>query len=77
MKSESIQKIKNKFHKEWLLISVDKVDYTTTTPLTGKLISHSPHRSEIYSALKKKNISKKILLEYSEDDMPKGYIAAF
>jgi len=77
MKTERIEKIKKKFHREWLLIALDKVDKTTTTPVSGKLIAHSPHRDEIYRILLRQAHLKKMLVEYSEDSFPKGYAAAF
>jgi len=53
MKTEKIETIKKRFHREWLLIALEKVDESTTTPVSGKLIA------------------------YSEDKLPKGYVAAF
>jgi len=32
-KSQDIEKIKKKFHREWLLIAVDKFDESTPHPL--------------------------------------------
>ncbi len=77
MKTEKIEKIKKRFHREWLLISVDEVDESTTTPISGKIIAHSPHREDIYQMLLKPPKAKKLLVEYSEDSFPKGYAAAF
>jgi len=77
MKSEKIEKIKKRFHREWLLITVDKIDEATTTPVSGRLIAHSPHRDEIYQMLLKPPKVKKLLIEYSEDSFPDGYAAAF
>ena len=77
MKIEKIETIKKKFHREWLLIAVKKVDESTTTPLTGRLIAHSPHRDEVYRILLKSPHIRKVLVEYSEDSFPEGYAAAF
>jgi len=77
MKSEKIEEIKKRFHREWLLITVDKIDEATTTPVSGRLIAHSPHRDEIYQMLLKPPKVKKLLIEYSEDSFPDGYAAAF
>lgn len=77
MHSQKIEVIKKKYHREWLLVSVDKVDETTTTPVSGKLIAHSPHRDEIYRKLLSFKRRHNILVEYSEDKLPKGYAAAF
>ena len=78
MKYEKIKTIKKRFHREWLLIQVNKMDEATTTPISGRLITHSPHRDEIYSKLiPLKNRKWLALVEYSEDKLPKGYAAAF
>lgn len=77
MKSQKIETIKERFHREWLLIAVDKVDESTTTPISGRVIAHSPHREDIYQMLIKPPKVKKLLVEYSEDSFPKGYAAAF
>lgn len=78
MNTLKIEAIKKKFHREWLLIAVDKIDESTTIPVSGKLIAHSPYRDEIYKKLlplKKRDWLA--LVEYSEDKLPKGYAAAF
>ena len=77
MKSERIETIKKRFSREWLLIAVNKIDESTTTPISGKVIAHSPHREDIYRMLLKPPKAKKLLVEYSEDSFPKGYAAAF
>ncbi len=77
MKIERIEAIKKRFHREWLLINVKEVDKSTTTPISGRLIAHSPHREDIYQMLLKPPKVKKLLVEYSEDSFPKGYAAAF
>ncbi len=75
MKTQKIETIREKFHREWLLIAINKMDESTTTPLTGRLLAHSPHRDEIYrKEMKYKNHT---LTVYSEDGFPKGYAAAF
>ena len=75
MGTKRIKDIKKKYKKEWLLIRVDRLDRATHTPITGRLIAHSPNRDEIY----KKSISHKGLtfIDYSEDKLPKGYAIAF
>lgn len=78
MKTQKIETIKKRYHREWLLIAVDKMDKSTTTPICGRLIAHSPHREDIYQLLIKPTAkTKKLLVEYSEDSFPKGYAAAF
>ena len=74
-KSELIEKIRKKFHREWLIIAVDKFDEKTTTPLAGRLIFHSPHRNEVYKKLMKHRGFD--LIVSSEDSFPKGMAAAF
>lgn len=75
MVTQSIKNIRKKFHNEWLLIRVDKLDRATTTPLSGKLLAHSPNRDIIY----RKSLSYKglIFIDHSEDKLPEGYAVAF
>lgn len=77
MTYEKIKAIKKRFHREWLLIAVTETDEATTTPISGRLIAHSSHREDIYQMLLKNLKAKKLLVEYSEDSFPKGYVAAF
>ena len=75
MKAQSIEKIRKRFKREWLLIAIDKMDRDTTTPLTGRLLAHSPHRYEIAQASIK--YPKRALVVFSENNFPPGYVAAF
>lgn len=75
MRAQKIETIRKRFRREWLLIAVDKMDELTTTPLTGRLVAHSPHRDEIYRKEMKRK--RHTLTVYSEDGFPKGYAAAF
>ncbi|MEA3369060.1 MAG: hypothetical protein U9Q24_01715 [Candidatus Ratteibacteria bacterium] len=75
MKSQKIETIRKRFHREWLLINIDKMDEKRTIPLTGRLLAHSPHRDEIYA--QSSRYKKHILIVYSENGFPKGYAAAF
>lgn len=75
MRSQNIKAIRKKFHREWLLIAVDKMDEQRTIPLTGKLLAHSPHRDEIYRNEMK--YQGNTLTVYSEEGIPEGYGAAF
>lgn len=75
MKTQKIETIRKKFHRQWLLISIDKMDEERTIPLTGKLLAHSPHRDEIYC--KEMKYRGNTLTVYSEDGLPEGYGAAF
>ena len=76
MKTQKIETIRKRFKEpEWLLIRVEKIDESTTTPLTGRLIAHNPDPDVIM----KKQLKGKGLLfvEYSSDRLPRGYAAAF
>ena len=75
MKFQKIETIRMKFPKEWLLISVGKIDSSTTTPLTGRLIAHSPRRDDVYR--KEMKYKGHTMTIYSEYGFPKGYAAAF
>jgi len=75
MKTQKIETIREKFHREWLLIAIDKMDEKRTIPLTGRLLAHSPHRDEIYA--KSSHYRGHALVVSSEDRFPKGYAAAF
>ena len=75
MKSERVEAIRKRAHREWLLIAIDRMDEATTTPLTGRLIAHSPHRHDIYE--RSRRYRHPALIVYSEDGFPKGYAAAF
>ena len=77
MRSQKIESLKKRYHREWLLVAVDKIDESTTTPISGRLLFHSPHRDETYRKLLSLSRRKNILVEYSEDSLPKGYAAAF
>lgn len=76
-KIQKIETIKKHYHRQWLLIAVDKVDEATTTPLSGRLIAHTPHRDEVYKKLMSLKRKQPVLVSYSEDTLPKGYVAAF
>ena len=78
MRAQKIEGIKRRYHREWLLIAVEEMDEATTTPLTGRLLTHSPHRDEVYRKLRSLQQPRRdVLVEYSEDSLPKGYAAAF
>lgn len=74
---QEIKTIKKKYPRQWLLIAVDQIDRATTTPISGRMITHSPHRDDIYRKLFSLRKKSNILVEYSEDRLPKGYVAAF
>ena len=75
MKSEPLNRLRKRFHREWLLIAVDRLDPKTQAPLSGRLLAHSPHRDEIYDRLvKAKGLAVAV---YSETTLPQGYAVAF
>ena len=75
MKSQKIKDIRKKFHNEWLLIGVDKVK--NSRPVSGWLIDHSPDRDTIFKEITKYNSRYSVFATYSQDNLPKGYAAAF
>lgn len=74
-KTEPIEKIRKRFHKQWLLIAVDQVDEKRTIPLTGKLLAHSPDRLDIHRAAMK--LKGRTLMTVYSNDWPKDLAAAF
>ena len=48
MNSEKIDAIRKRYNHEWLLILVDQMDEATSTPLTGRLLAHSPDPLEVH-----------------------------
>ena len=73
--SQPIEALRRRFHREWLLIAVDRVDPATTTPQRGRLLAHSPHRDELYA--KERRVRGLTLTVYSDDRLPQGFAAAF
>jgi hypothetical protein len=70
-----IGQIRRRYKREWLLIALEEMDRTTTTPLRGRVVAHSPHRDEIDRASVK--YPKPAVVVFSEDTFPPGYTAAF
>ena len=75
MKRLPIDRIRRRYRREWLLIAVDEMNDATTTPRSGRLLAHSPHRHDIYQ--RSRRYRHPALIVYSEDDFPKGFAAAF
>ena len=75
MTSRSIEQIRRRYTREWLLIAIDEMDDATTTPQRGRLLVHSPHRDEVDRASIR--YPKPALVVFSEDTFPPGYAAAF
>ena len=76
IKSEKITAIKKRFKREWLLIDIDIMDESTTTPITGRLIAHNPKREKIYKLLLKSPQIKRPLIECTSTPLPRGVAAA-
>ena len=72
IKSEKIVNIKKRFRREWLLIDIDVMDESTTTPISGRLIAHDPQREKIYKLLLKSPQIKRPLIECSANTLPRG-----
>ena len=75
MKIQKVEAIRKRYKREWLLIAISEMDKTTTTPIRGRLLVHSPHRDEIDRASVR--YPKPALVVFSEDKFPPGYAAAF
>ena len=75
MKIERIENIKKRFTDEWLLIRVEKVE--RSKPITGSLLDHNADRTVIYKEIAKYNAKYPVFVSYSQDNLPKGYAAAF
>ena len=75
LKSLPIESIRRRHKHEWLLIAVDELDASTTTPRRGRLLAHSAHRHDIYA--RSRRYPHPALIVYSEDRFPKGFAAAF
>ena len=71
-----IDQIRRRYKREWLLIAVQDLDETTTTPRRGRLLAHSKDREAIYDRLLRTRV-RLPLVTYSEDAPPKGYAVAF
>jgi len=75
MKSQPIERIRKRFHREWLLVSVDRMEPRTQVPVSGRLLAHSPRRDEIYKRLV--NARGLTCVLYSDKRLPHGYAVAF
>lgn len=74
MKPENIEMIRKQFHHEWLLIAVDEMDQTTSTPLKGHLLAHSPDPLDIHKVAMKHD---GLLTTIYSDDWPEDLAACF
>ena len=65
MKSENIEKIRDRFDNEWLLIAVDEVDQEAGVPIKGTLINHSKSSDDMWAEAEKH--SEPVMVIYSDD----------
>ena len=75
MKNQPIEQIRRRFHREWLLVAVDRLDSRTQVPLSGRLLAHSPRRDDVYNRLVSARGLTCVL--YSDKTLPQGYAVAF
>jgi hypothetical protein len=66
--SQKIEDIRKQFHKEWLLIAVDEMDKATTTPISGRLLAHSPDLLDLYKV--SKDCKEPLLMTEYSDEWP-------
>jgi len=72
---ETIEKIKRKFKKEWVLVEVLE-ENELDQPTKGRIIAHSKNRDDIYDALKE--TKGKHTYQFWTGKIPeKGYAVAF
>lgn len=74
MRSQKIDTIRKQFKHEWLLIAIDEMDESTTTPLTGHLLAHSPDPMEVHKEAMK---HAGLLATLYSDDWPEDLAACF
>lgn len=74
MKKQTIEKIRQQFHKEWLLIAVDEVDQSTGTPIRGTLLGHSQSVEVLWEEAE--NHTEPVMVLFS-DDWPDDVAACF
>lgn len=75
IKSEKIAAIKKRFKNQWILIDIDLMNEKTTTPLTGRLIAHSPKRENLHKIILKSPEIKRPLVEFTGPPLPRGVAA--
>lgn len=72
--SMPISEIRKAFHNEWLLVAVDSVDETTTTPVTGTLVDHAASPEPLLEEASK---SQSEMLVIFSEDWPDDLAACF
>lgn len=70
----NIEKIKERYRDEWLLIKVTMTD-DQDQPIEGEVILHSKSRDEIYEA--QKDLKGDLYITYSGELPKKGFAVAF
>ena len=74
-RTEPIEKLRQRFKREWLLIRVVETQKTTSVPLRGTLVAHSKDRDEILR--RSIAIHQPLYITCSDTTLPEGYAAAF
>ena len=69
-----IEKIKNKYKDEWLLIKITVAD-EKDQPIEGDVLLHSKSRDEVYEA--QKDLKDDLYITYSGELPKKGFAVAF
>jgi hypothetical protein len=69
-----IEKIKEKYKNEWLLIKVTLAD-ERDQPIEGEVLLHSKSRDEIFEA--QKGVKDDLYITYSGELPKKGFAVAF
>ncbi|MBI1883269.1 MAG: hypothetical protein HYS08_03580 [Chlamydiae bacterium] len=75
MKSQKLEKLRKQFQKEWLLIAIDRMDESTTTPVQGRLLAHSPDPLDVHKAAQKSR--EPLLMTVYSNDWPEDIAACF
>jgi hypothetical protein len=69
-----IEKIKEKYKDEWLLIKITAAD-EKDQPIEGEVLLHSKSRDEVYEA--QKDLKGDLYITYSGELPQKGFAVAF
>ena len=70
----NIEKLKQKYKDEWLLIKITTAD-EQDRPIEGEVLLHSKNRDEIYEA--QKHLKEYLYITYSGEMPKKGFAVAF
>ena len=70
----NIEKLKQKYKDEWLLIKITMAN-EQDQPIEGEVLLHSKNRDEIYEA--QRNLKDYLYITYSGEIPKKGFAVAF